>query len=250
MAADEKTHNGWRRGFSFFTPYRGLPCGMAKRILVLVIEDNRLVRDGLAALLDEQPDFKVVAAAEGATAGLLQVRQTKPHVVLLDASLGNHDSRRFVESVQKEAPDSKVIVMDLLPAREDIIGFIKAGAKGFIVKDATLEDFVRTIRSVAEGADVVPPALTKTLLSHIVDQAVTRSTAAVLEAVQMTKREREITGLIAEGLSNKEIAQRLNIATYTVKSHVHNILEKLALHSRLQIAAHAHKASTTPPPSH
>ncbi len=226
---------------------------MAKRILVLVIEDNRLVRDGLAALLDAQPDFKVVAAAEGANAGLLQVRETKPHVVLVDATLGNHDSHRLVESVRKEAPESKVIVMDLLPAQEDVIGFIKAGANGFLVKDATIDDFVRTIRSVAEGADVVPPALTRTLLSHIADQAVTRSTTAVLQAVQMTKREQEITSQIAEGLSNKEIAQRLNIATYTVKSHVHNILEKLALHSRLQIAAHAHKAgaplSVPPPPS-
>jgi len=216
---------------------------VAKRILVLVIEDNRLVRDELAALLDAQPDFKVVAAAEGANAGLLQVRATKPHVVLVDAALGNHDSHRLVETVRKEAPESKVIVMDLLPAQEDVIAFIQAGANGFIVKDATIEDFVRTIRSVAEGADVVPPALTGTLLSHIVDQAVTRGAAAVLESVQMTKREREITGLIADGLSNKEIAQRLNIATYTVKSHVHNILEKLALHSRLQIAAHAHKAA-------
>ena len=223
---------------------------MASRILVLVIEDNRLVRDGLAALLDAQPDFKVVAAAEGANAGLLHVRATKPHVVLVDAALGNHDSHRLVKSVRKEAPESKVIVMDLLPAQEDVIAFIQAGASGFIVKDATLDDFVRTIRSVAEGADVVPPALTGTLLSHIVDQAVARSTTAVLEAVQMTKREREITGLIADGMSNKEIAQRLNIATYTVKSHVHNILEKLALHSRLQIAAHAHKSSvpeTAPP---
>jgi DNA-binding NarL/FixJ family response regulator len=216
---------------------------MTKRISVLVIEDNRLVRDGLAALLDAQPDFKVVAAAAGASAGLLQVRDTKPHVVLVDASLGNQDSRRFVESVRKEAPESKVIVMDLLPAHEDVIAFIKAGASGFIVKDATVDDFVRTIRSVAAGADVVPPALTGTLLSHIVDQAVTRSTTAVLEAVLMTKREREITSLIADGLSNKEIAQRLNIATYTVKSHVHNILEKLALRTRLQIAAHAHKTS-------
>jgi len=223
---------------------------VASRILVLVIEDNRLVRDGLAALLDAQPDFKVVAAAEGANAGLLQVRATKPHVVLVDAALGNHDSHRLVKSVRKEAPESKVIVMDLLPAQEDVIAFIQAGASGFIVKDATLDDFVRTIRSVAEGADVVPPALTGTLLSHIVDQAVTRSPAGVLEAVKMTKREREITTLIADGMSNKEIAQRLNIATYTVKSHVHNILEKLALHSRLQIAAHAHKSSvpeTAPP---
>ncbi|HXI33507.1 MAG TPA: response regulator transcription factor [Gemmatimonadales bacterium] len=217
---------------------------MAKRILVLVIEDNRLVREGLAALLNEQPDFTVVAAAEGGNAGLLQVRETKPHVVLVDATLGSHDSHRLVESVRKEVPQSKVIVMDLLPAKEDVIAFIKAGANGFIVKDATLEDFIRTIRSVADGADVVPPSLTATLLSHIVDQAVSRSTEAVLEAVSMTKREREITSLIAEGLSNKEIAQRLNIATYTVKSHVHNILEKLALHSRLQIAAHSHKAAT------
>ena len=216
---------------------------MAKRILVLVIEDNRLVREGLAALLNAQPDFKVIAAAEGGSAGLLQVREVKPHVVLVDATLGSHDSHRLVESVRKEVPESKVIVMDLLPAQEDIIAFIKAGANGFIVKDATIEDFVKTIRSVADGADVVPASLTGTLLSHIVDQAVHRSTAAVLEAVQMTKREREITSLIAEGMSNKEIAQRLNIATYTVKSHVHNILEKLALHSRLQIAAHAHKTS-------
>jgi DNA-binding NarL/FixJ family response regulator len=215
------------------------------RIRVMVIEDNRLVREGLSALLNEQPDFTVIAAAEGGDAGLLQVRETKPHVVLVDAALGSHDSHRLVQTVRKEAPESKVIVMDLLPAREDVIAFIKAGAKGFIVKDATIEDFVRTIRSVAEGADVVPPALTGTLLSHIVEQAVAHSTTAVLEAVRMTKREREIMGLVAEGLSNKEIAQRLNIATYTVKSHVHNILEKLALHSRFQIAAPAHKSSVS-----
>lgn len=215
---------------------------MAKRILVLVIEDNRLIREGLSKLLNAQPDFKVVAAAEGTNAGLLQVLETKPHVVLVDAALGIHDSRHFVTTVKKEAPESKVIVMDLLPAQQDVIEFIQAGASGFIVKDATIDEFVRTIRSVAAGVDVVPPALTRTLLSHIVEHAVTQSTAVALEAVQMTNREREITALISEGLSNKEIAQRINIATYTVKSHVHNILEKLALHSRLQIAAHAHKA--------
>ena len=213
---------------------------MAKRILVLVIEDNRLVRDGLAAVLDAQPDFKVVAAAEGAHAGLVQVSQTKPHVVLVDAALGNGDGHKLVETVKKTAPDSRVVVMDLLPAQQDVIEFIKAGANGFIVKDATVDDFVRTIRSVADGADVVPPSLTATLLSHIADS---RRAPSTMDATRMTKREREITELIAEGLSNKEIAQRLNIATYTVKSHVHNILEKQALHSRLQIAAQAHKSS-------
>jgi DNA-binding NarL/FixJ family response regulator len=214
---------------------------VARRIGLLVIEDNRLVREGLAALLGGHPDLKVLAAAEGAQAGLAQVRGSNPDVVLVDATLGNGDSHRLVRDLKREAPETRVIVMDLLPVQEDVIEFIRAGANGFIVKDATIDDFVRTIRSVADGADVVPPSLTATLLSHIVDQAVARSTEAVLEAVQMTKREREITSLIAEGLSNKEIAQRLNIATYTVKSHVHNILEKLALHSRLQIAAHSHR---------
>ena len=218
---------------------------LTQRILVLVIEDNRLVRDGLTALLDAQPDFRVVAAAEGANVGLLQVVETKPHVVLVDAALGLNDSHSLVKSVRKEAPETKVIVMDLLPAQEDVIAFIEAGANGFIVKDATVDDFVQTIRSVAAGTDVVPHALTGTLLSHIVDQAVQRSPAGVLEAVQMTKREQEITNLIADGLSNKEIAQRLNIATYTVKSHVHNILEKLALQSRLQIAVHAHRSAAS-----
>jgi two-component system nitrate/nitrite response regulator NarL len=220
---------------------------MAKKILVLVIEDNRLLRDGLATLLDAQPDFRVVAAAEGANVGLLQLRETKPHVVLVDATLGNHDSRRVVESVRKAAPETRVIVMDLLPAQQDVIAFIKAGANGFIVKDATVEDFVRTIRSVAGGTDVVPAALTGTLLSHIVDRAVHRNTPvpdtlALMEGVRLTKREREIIELVTDGLGNKEIAQRLNLATHTVKNYVGHILEKLALHSRLQLAAFAHKA--------
>jgi len=126
---------------------------MANRILVLVIEDNRLVRDGLVALLHEQPDFKVVAAAEGANVGLQQVQQTKPHVVLLDASLGNSSSYGIVESVRKTAPQTRVIVMDLLPTQQDIIEFIKAGASGFIVKPFNAAKVLDTIqRSSAKKA--------------------------------------------------------------------------------------------------
>lgn len=214
---------------------------------MLVIDDNRLVREGLGALLDAQPDLKVVAAANDTTAGLSQLLEFTPHIVLVDAGLENGDSHRFVEALRKTAPLAKVIVMDLLPAPEDVIEFVQAGANGFVMKDATVEDLVSTIRSVALGADVVPPALTGTLLSHIAQQAAVRRVPGVAEAVRMTKREREIMNLIAEGLSNKEIAQRLSIATYTVKSHVHNILEKLALHSRLQIAAYTHKTGAEPP---
>jgi DNA-binding NarL/FixJ family response regulator len=157
----------------------------------------------------------------------------------LDAALGDHDSHRLVSAMKHAAPEARIIVMDVLPVPEELHDFVNAGASGFIAKDATLDAFVSTVRSVASGTDVLPPAFTNTLFSHIAKLALARKPAEVAEAIRMTARERAVFDLIADGLSNKEIAQRLHLATNTVKGHVHNILEKLALHSRLQIAAYA-----------
>ncbi len=214
---------------------------LAKRVRVLIIDDNRLVREGLEAMLAAQPDLKVVAVAADMAAGLRHVRELTPHVVLVDAGLDNPDSCRCVEQIRAIAPAARVIVLDLLPAPEEIIAFVKAGANGFIMKDATVEDLVRTVRSVAQGSDVVPPALAGTLLSHIAQEAVVHQRPEAAAAVRMTTRERDIMSLIATGLDNKAIAQRLGVAGDTVKSHVRNILEKLTLHSRLAIAAHVHR---------
>jgi DNA-binding NarL/FixJ family response regulator len=208
-------------------------------ISVALIEDNRLVREGMTALLNQTEDFEVVAAGSSGDPALL--RDIKPQVILLDVGLWDDDSLRVAETVKKESPESKVIIMDLLPVHEDIVEFVNAGVSGFILKDATFEDLVTTIRSVAEGAHVLPPAMTSSLFSQIAKEAVVRGRAAAMESVRMTAREREVTGLIGEGLSNKEIAGRLNIATHTVKSHVRNVMEKLALHTRLQIAAYSHR---------
>jgi DNA-binding NarL/FixJ family response regulator len=223
---------------------------MAKRIPVLVVEDNRLVRDGIAAMLAEQPDLTVVAAVDRADAALRRAREMKPQVVLVDAGLGDHDSHRLVADVKDVAPEARIIVMDLLPEPEDILDFVQAGASGFIAKNATIEDFVGTVRSVAGGTSVLPTDLTETLFSHIAKLGVGRGKPDVIQDVRMTEREQAVFDLIADGLSNKEIAQRLHVATNTVKGHVHNILEKLALHTRLQIAAYARSAgqseSTSP----
>ena len=208
-------------------------------ISVALIEDNRLVREGMAAMLNQTADFEVVAAGSSGDPALL--RDANPQVVLLDVGLWDDDSLRVAETVKKEWPESKVIIMDLLPVHEDIVEFVNAGVSGFILKDATFDDLVTTIRSVAEGAHVLPPAMTSSLFSQIAKEAVVRGRAAAMESVRMTAREREVIGLIGEGLSNKEIAGRLNIATHTVKSHVRNVMEKLALHTRLQIAAYAHR---------
>ncbi len=208
-------------------------------ISVALIEDNRLVREGITAMLNQTEDVEVVAAGPSGNPALL--RDAQPQVILLDVGLWDDDSLRVAETVKKESPDSKVIIMDLLPVHEDIVEFVNAGVSGFILKDATFDDLLTTIRSVADGAHVLPPAMTSSLFSQIAKDAVVRGRAAAMESVRMTTREREVTGLIGEGLSNKEIASRLNIATHTVKSHVRNVMEKLALHTRLQIAAYAHR---------
>ena len=213
---------------------------MAKIRLILV-EDNRLLREGLTAMLNEQPDIKVVAAfGNGREAVLKATQEFKPHIILLDLGLKGQNSLRLVECMRKESPEVKVIVMDLIPVEADIVAFVREGASGFLLKDATFDDFLKTIRSVVAGTKVLPPSLTGSLFSQIVEQVAEQGKADLFGAVRMTKREREVIDLISGGLSNKEIAQRLNIATYTVKSHVHNILEKLALHTRLQLASYAH----------
>ncbi len=211
----------------------------ANAVPVFLIEDNRLLRDGLTAMLGAQ-GLKVIATARSGGEALRQVARLKPQLVLLDSALGDRDSLRLVEAVKKVSPETKVIVMHLLPAHEDVVAFVRAGVSGFIMKDASVAEFVATIRAVADGSSVLPPLMTGTLFSHVAAQALTRGKRRLKAAMRMTTREREVTGLIAEGLGNQEIAARLRIAAHTVKSHVHNILEKLALHTRLEVAAYAH----------
>jgi DNA-binding NarL/FixJ family response regulator len=166
-------------------------------------------------------------------------------VVLLDLGLDRQNSLDIVELMKKEFPGVKVIGMGLAPAQADIMEFVQAGADGFILKDATLVDVVNTIRSVAGGKTVLPSLMTSSLFFQIAEHALLKGKRNLRGATRMTQREKEIISLIVEGMSNKEIAGKLNIATFTVKSHVHNILEKLALHSRLQIANFSREEKTS-----
>lgn len=213
----------------------------AKRPIALVlIDDNRLLREGLAAMIHGQPGFKVLVASADVDEALTKVRDANPDVVLVDFGLADHDSLSLTATVHQEVPAAKVIVMGLLPLQEDVADYVRAGAAGFIMKDASFEDFFSTIRAVAGGTVVLPPALTTSLFAQIARNVVNPKQEQVLESVRLTTREHQVIDLLGEGLSNKEIAARLHIAVHTVKSHVHNVLEKLALHSRLEVAAFTH----------
>jgi DNA-binding NarL/FixJ family response regulator len=220
-----------------------------KKIRLLVIEDNRLLRDGITALIKGQADIRV-AAAPGTKEDIFEkLRSFKPTVVLLDLGLRSQNSIQLVETAKTNSPGAKVVVMDLVPTQEDVLEFVRAGVSGFILKDATIGDFLRTIRSVARGAKVLPSILTGSLFSQIVKHAVNGGRGAsskLAESVRMTRRERQVIESISAGMTNKEIAQHLRLSPHTVKSHVHNVLEKLALHTRVQIAMYAHTSESFP----
>ena len=218
-----------------------------KPIFLVLIDDNRLLREGLAAMIHTQPGFKVLVASADADEALAKAREAKPDVVLLDFGLEDHDSLSLTATVHAEVPGARVIVMGLLPVQEDVANYVRAGASGFIMKDASFEDFFATIRAVAGGAEVLPQALTNSLFTQIVRNVAVGNKARVLEAMRLTNREHQVIDLLSEGLSNKEIATRLHIAVHTVKSHVHNVLEKLALRSRLEVAAFSHTGGAARP---
>jgi two-component system response regulator DegU len=214
-----------------------------KKIRLLLIEDNRLLREGITALIKKHDDIRVLAVLGTNEYILQRIRNFKPNVLLLDLGLRNQNSLHLVKTAKINSPATKVIVMDLIPTQEDVLEFVREGVSGFILKDATISDFLRTIRSVANGAKVLPSLLTGSLFSQIVEHAVNGArgpSSKLMESVRMTKRERQVINLISDGMTNKEIAQKLHLSPYTVKSHVHNILEKLALHTRVQIAKYAH----------
>jgi DNA-binding NarL/FixJ family response regulator len=206
-----------------------------KKIRVLIIEDNPLLREGIETLLNEQPDIKVIKAAADFENAESAVSKCKEGVVLLDISLHDQNSLRVTEELSRKTSGAVVIVMDVLPVQEEIVEFVKAGASGFINKDATFEEFLEIIRAVAGGARVIPDPLSGSLFSRIVEHAARRGKLRLDEtAVKITRRERKVIELVGEGLNNEGIARKLKISPGAVQRHTESILKKLAVWKTLQ----------------
>jgi DNA-binding NarL/FixJ family response regulator len=211
-----------------------------KKTRIFLIEDNRILLDGLSKLVDGQHDMMLAGTARGGDDVLQKVRKARPHIALVGTVVLDESGALIARSLKSEMPDLKIIGMGLSASRSDIADFVRGGATGFILKDAGPADVLETIRWVARESKVILPFIPDTLFLHKTKQP---SEAALDDqnnlGAPLTKREREIVQLIADSSTNKEIARTLNIATFTVKSHVHNILVRLGLHSRLQIAKYA-----------
>jgi DNA-binding NarL/FixJ family response regulator len=217
------------------------------KIRILLVEDNRILRDGITVIIRGLGDFIITALSDGGHGVIAAARRVKPHVVLLDLGLENQNSVEIMGMLKKEFPDIKIIGMGLAPAQSDIMEYVQAGADGFILKDAKVGDVVNTIQAVAAGQTVLPTSMTAPLFFQVTENALLKGKRNLKRLVRMTKREKEIISLIADGMSNKQIASSLNIATFTVKSHIHNILEKLQFRSRLHIASYSRAQETSNP---
>ncbi|SNS19689.1 DNA-binding response regulator, NarL/FixJ family, contains REC and HTH domains [Rhodococcoides kyotonense] len=219
---------------------------MSVPISVLIVDDQELMRMGLTMVLDAQDDLPVVGEASDGAAALAAVEELKPDVVLMDVRMPGIDGVTATSRIVASDSESRVLVMTTFDLDEHVLGALRAGASGFLLKDTPPEDLVSAIRSVAGGDAVVSPKVTRRLLSRFIsgDTAPTRD-PNMLDA--LTEREREVLGLLATGLSNAEIARSLVLSEATVKTHVGRVLTKLGLRDRVQAVVLAYETGLVRP---
>ncbi|MER5491182.1 response regulator transcription factor [Streptomyces sp. NPDC002490] len=206
-------------------------------IRVLVAEDQSAVRQGLVLILDSAPDIEVVGEAGDGRRAVELARELRPDLVLMDVQMPVLDGVSATREVVTEAL-ADVLVLTTFDLDEYVFGALRAGAAGFLLKNADAKDLLTAVRTVGRGEGLISPAVTRRLIAEFAHSThgAARSTAdrTVLEA--LTRREREVLQCIGDGLSNAEIAARLEMAEATVKTHVSRMLGKLELRSRVQAA--------------
>jgi two-component system, NarL family, response regulator len=195
-------------------------------ISVLVVDDHPIVREGIAAMVDQQPDLRVVAECANGIDAFAEWRRLRPQVTLLDLEMGAHGGIETLIAIREEDPAARVIVLTTYDLEEDIYRCVQAGACAYLLKDIPRRELLDAVRRVHRGEKVLPPAVTAKLAER-------------LSGEQATPRELEVLGVLALGLANKQIAEQLGVAEATVKTHVNGLMQKLGAASRTEAVTRA-----------
>jgi DNA-binding NarL/FixJ family response regulator len=210
------------------------------RLRILVVDDHRLFRDGLAALLNGAPDIDVVGYAETGAEAVAHVEELLPDVVLMDIMMPEMNGIEATRKIREGHPDVQVVMLTMLEDDDSLFAALCAGAHGYILKGADKADVLRTVRSVVNGEALFGPAIARRLTTFF--QSAKGQGLSVSPFPELTDREREVLDLIAGGLDNSQIASRLYISNKTVSNHISNIFAKLHLADRAQAIVAAREA--------
>ncbi|MFH1941479.1 MAG: response regulator transcription factor [bacterium] len=197
-----------------------------KKIRVLVADDHTIVRKGLCALLNSEPNIEVVGEAEDGREAVERIGKIKPDVVLMDISMPSLNGFEATRQIRKGHPGIRILVLTMHTNEEYIFEILQAGASGYVLKKSAPSDLVSAINAVYQGSAFLSPPVAEKVIERLKGMTVDNET----KKVKLTEREREVLQLIAEGCTNKEIAKRLFISVKTVESHRTHLMEKLDIH--------------------
>ncbi len=208
-----------------------------KKIRILLADDHTILREGIKVLLNRERDMEIVAEAEDGAQTLEKVRSVKPDVVVLDISMPKIGGLEITKEITETFPSTRIVILTMHDNEEYLVQALKSGAKGYILKEAAATDLAEAIRAVVRGDAYLYPAVARKLVDDYVSRVRTIKTAAD----SLTPREREVLKLVAEGHTNKEIADFLGISVKTVENHRTNLMRKLDLHDKTELARYAIK---------
>jgi DNA-binding NarL/FixJ family response regulator len=214
-------------------------------IRVLIADDHALFREGIRRLLGTAGDIEVVGEAKSGEDAVVLVDDLTPDVVLLDVMMPGMSGIDVARVIRTRSPRTRVIILTIHTNEEFLFDAIKAGAMGYLLKDASSEELLRAVHLVAQGEGLLAPAMAAKVFKEFARVAASQDLSPVL--TPLTGRETEILQHVTAGLANKEIAQKLDISERTVKNHLSNIMEKLHVNSRTQAAVYALRTGIVPP---
>ena len=209
------------------------------RVRVLIADDHALFRRGLIMVLESEPDIEVVAEAQDGAEVIAKTEEFVPDVVLMDVRMPKLNGIEAARTIREMVPSVKIVMLTVSDEEDDLFDAIKAGANGYLLKEISIEEVADAIRSVTTGQSLLSPSMASKLLNEFNALAKQADEKPRLAAPRLTTRELEVLKLVAQGMSNRDVAEQLFIAENTVKNHVRNILEKLQLHSRMEAVVYA-----------